>query len=228
MPTHPFKKIPGPRHGFDPPNTTETIVAPGGNVTLMKQTAACERCCHSCEIAKLVDTEGFALTEGGGHTVNGCHDVGRDPLRVSEGVPGVWSLWEIVCSTGHVRNAFLKRIMNNGYVRCMRMPKSKHRVKSSWEWVLRPSLACERSRPHVTITRIICSGVTRRGGTSCTFDIPLAETRCCAVSSWRHREALSAVAELTLHTVSCGLFCASLNRRSVSCVQNSGCWRGLA
>ncbi|OLQ02897.1 hypothetical protein AK812_SmicGene14200 [Symbiodinium microadriaticum] len=63
VPTHhPFKKILGITY-FNQPNSTQTIVAPDGNVTMMMQTAMYGPYYHLCEIAKLVDTEWFALTD---------------------------------------------------------------------------------------------------------------------------------------------------------------------
>ncbi|CAE7378917.1 unnamed protein product, partial [Symbiodinium necroappetens] len=63
VPTHhPFKKILGITY-FDQPNSTMTISAPGGDVTMMMQPAMYEPYYHLCEIAKLVDTEWFALTD---------------------------------------------------------------------------------------------------------------------------------------------------------------------
>ncbi|CAE7212679.1 unnamed protein product [Symbiodinium natans] len=63
VPTHhPFKKILGIAY-FDQMTTEETIVAPGGNVTLKKQKATQQPYMHLCEIAGLVDTDWFALTD---------------------------------------------------------------------------------------------------------------------------------------------------------------------
>ncbi|CAE7037267.1 unnamed protein product [Symbiodinium natans] len=63
VPTHhPFKKILGIAY-FDQEMTMEEIVAPGGNVTLKKQKATMQPYMHLCEIAGLVDTDWFALTD---------------------------------------------------------------------------------------------------------------------------------------------------------------------
>ena len=59
---HPFKKILGIAY-FDQATMTEEIVAPGGNVTLTMQQAMYEPYYHLCEIASLVDTTWFALTD---------------------------------------------------------------------------------------------------------------------------------------------------------------------
>eukprot|EP00439_Symbiodinium_sp_Y106_P001738 s7500_g1.t1 len=63
VPTHhPFKKILGVTY-FDEPNSTQTISAPGGDVTMKMQPAMYEPYFHLCEIAELVDTTWFALTD---------------------------------------------------------------------------------------------------------------------------------------------------------------------
>lgn len=59
---HPFKKILMLTH-YPTPNVTETIPAPGDNVSLTTQEASSEPYMHLCEVAELVTTDWFALTD---------------------------------------------------------------------------------------------------------------------------------------------------------------------
>ena len=65
---HPFKNMLMLQY-FDSPTVKENLTAPGGNVLLTRQSARQEPHMHLCEVAELVSTPWFALTDNY-HVIN--------------------------------------------------------------------------------------------------------------------------------------------------------------